>query len=59
MNIVQEDLDFVYLSETGQVEFIRKDAFEFDPQWGLIKVLGAHLTHFSRFGWIRYHASGI
>jgi hypothetical protein len=53
INIAFDDLDFVYQNSNGQVEIVKKDAFEFNSHWGLIKVLGAKLTHFSRYGWIR------
>ncbi|MBT8378914.1 MAG: hypothetical protein KJN64_06775 [Ignavibacteria bacterium] len=53
MIMTLEDFDFVYQNQNGQVETVKKDAFQFNRQLGLIKVQGANLTHFSRYGWIR------
>jgi hypothetical protein len=58
MNLRVEDMDFVYICENGEIEVVRKSGFSFNSQLGLIKVVDASLEHFSRYGWIRMHASG-
>ncbi len=44
---------FVYLSPSGQYEFVQYDKLEVNTKDGILKVEGAVIPHFSRFGFCR------
>lgn len=44
---------FAYLSPTGQYEFVSYDKLEVNIKDGILKVEGAAIPHFSRFGFCR------
>ena len=44
---------FAYLSPTGQIELVLYDKLEVDVKKGILKVEGAVIPHFSRFGFCR------
>lgn len=44
---------FVYLSPSGQYEFVQYEKLEVNTKDGILKVEGAVIPHFSRFGFCR------
>jgi len=57
-NYLQE-MDFVYIDDDGKLEVIEKNSVTLNNIIGLVKIEGARIPHFSRFGWIRLQGSGI
>ena len=55
----QQDMDFVYIDDDGELELIEKNSVTLNNIVGLVKIQGARIPHFSRFGWIRMQESGI
>ena len=45
--------DFVYLSDDGSVELIKKNGLQVVVPQGILRVQNAKLLHFSRYGWVR------
>ena len=45
--------DFVYLSDDGSVELIKKNGLQVVVPQGILRVQNAKLVHFSRYGWVR------
>jgi len=54
----KKSLDFVYVTDDGSIELLKKKSIQIFPKWGLIQVNSVELPHFSRFGWVRMHVSG-
>ena len=46
-------IDFVYISDEGLVEILRKNGVQVVLPQGLVRVLNVRLSHFSRYGWAR------
>lgn len=46
-------LDFVFISNDGSIELIKKDGVQVVVPQGILRVQNAKLLHFSRYGWIR------
>ena len=45
--------DFAYISDDGQIEWVKNNGIYFDLEDGLLSVHNAKLHHFSRYGWCR------
>ena len=45
--------DFVYISDNGSVELIKKNGTQIIVPQGIVRVQNAKLVHFSRYGWVR------
>lgn len=46
-------LDFVFISNGGSIELIKKNGMQVVVPTGIVRVQNAKLLHFSRYGWIR------
>lgn len=46
-------IDFSYIGDDGSFECIRKNGVQMIVPQGLVRVLNARLSHFSRYGWTR------
>lgn len=45
-------VDFVYIDPTGQIDHVQYSSIQVDLATGTLKVVGAELHHFSRYGFI-------
>ena len=45
--------DFVFISDDGSIELIKKNVVQVVVPQGIVRVQNAKLLHFSRYGWIR------
>lgn len=46
-------IDFVFIGDDGSIEFIKKNGVQVLVPLGIVRVMNAHLLHFSRYGWIK------
>lgn len=46
-------LDFVFISDGGSIELIKKNGVQVVVPQGIVRVQNAKLLHFSRYGWVR------
>jgi hypothetical protein len=46
-------IDFVFIANDGSIEILKKNGVQVIVPQGLVRVLNAKLTHFSRYGWVR------
>jgi hypothetical protein len=52
-------LDFVFITDDGTLELIKKNGVQVVFPQGIVRVQNAKLPHFSRYGWIRKPAGPI
>ena len=50
-------IDFVFISDDGQIELIKENGIQVIVPQGIVRVQNALLRHFSRYGWIRKYES--
>jgi hypothetical protein len=46
-------LDFVFISDAGTIELIKRNGLQVVKPQGIVRVQNAKLLHFSKYGWIR------
>jgi len=50
-----EDIDFAYINDNGSIEEVDHSAVIVIKATGTVTVVGAHIPHFSKYGWVRKH----
>lgn len=46
-------IDFVFISDDGSTELIKKNGVQVVVPQGIVRIQNAKLLHFSRYGWVR------
>lgn len=46
-------IDFVFISNDGSIELVKKNGVQIVKPQGIVRVMNAKLPHFSRYGWVR------
>jgi|SRR5690606_32688707 hypothetical protein len=52
-NLLSSNVDFVYVDDSGNIEYIDRDYLLLNRLLGTVAVHGAKLKHFSRYGFIK------
>ena len=52
-NINKDEIAFYYMGENGELEKVNCEKLVVRKKKGILKVVGAELHHFSRYGWTR------
>jgi archaellum component FlaF (FlaF/FlaG flagellin family) len=55
MNYNTKDIDFGYIKDDGQFYAVPRLALIINKPLGLVSIVGAKISHFSKYGWVRKH----
>lgn len=58
LNYNTKDIDFGYIGDDGQFYAIPRTAKIINKPLGLVSIVGAKISHFSKYGWVRKHNNG-
>ncbi|MBT8382868.1 MAG: hypothetical protein KJO59_10965, partial [Ignavibacteria bacterium] len=53
LHVLTGEYEFVYISDTWDIEPVNYNSMRVDETWGKLSVNKADINHFSRFGWVR------
>lgn len=53
-----KEIDFGYIGENGNFYPIPRTSIIVNKPFGLVSVVGAKISHFSKYGWVRKHNPG-
>jgi hypothetical protein len=52
------EIDFGYIKDDGQFYSIPRTTMIINKPLGLVSIVGARISHFSKYGWVRKHNNG-